>query len=228
LRQSPYELFSEAVHLYPPLLPIINQEKETHFTGKQAPKLSELCLHQGTVWMWNRPVYDYHDGGHLRIEMRFLPSGPTPTDMAANAALMIGLVEECKTYINELIPAIPFQAANYNFYRSAQYSLNTTLIWPNMTGSGCIERPITDIIYDYLPLAENGLRKLGVSKEEASYYLTIIEARLAQKQNGALWQRDMLDHLMTRHNKKQALSYMLEKYIDYSHHNVPVAEWKIN
>jgi hypothetical protein len=36
-------------------------------------------------------VYDASDGGHLRIEMRALPAGPTTIDMLANAAFLVGL-----------------------------------------------------------------------------------------------------------------------------------------
>ena len=44
-----------------------------HGAGWQAPPLDELRLHQGTVWRWNRAIYDPASGGHLRIEMRALP-----------------------------------------------------------------------------------------------------------------------------------------------------------
>jgi hypothetical protein len=43
------------------------------------------------VWRWNRAIYDPASGGHLRIEMRALPAGPTVIDMLANAAFLIGL-----------------------------------------------------------------------------------------------------------------------------------------
>lgn len=53
--------------------------------------LRELRLHQGTVWRWNRAIYDPASGGHLRIEMRALPAGPTVIDMMATSAFLIGL-----------------------------------------------------------------------------------------------------------------------------------------
>ena len=84
-----------------------------------APTLAELRLHQGTVWLWNRPVYDNLGGGHLRIEMRALPAGPTAVDMVANAAFLIGLAEGLRPHINELLPGLPFPRAEYNFYRAA-------------------------------------------------------------------------------------------------------------
>jgi hypothetical protein len=44
------------------------------------------------VWRWNRPVYDATAGGHLRLELRALPAGPTITDMLANAAFLLGVI----------------------------------------------------------------------------------------------------------------------------------------
>ena len=41
------------------------------------PTLSELKLHNGTIYRWNRPVYDVVDGvPHLRVENRVLAAGP--------------------------------------------------------------------------------------------------------------------------------------------------------
>ena len=87
------------------------------------PGLDELRLHNGTIWRWNRPIYDPGDGGHLRIEMRALPSGPTPLDMMASAAFLIGISIGLRDRIDQLIPAFPFEYAEYNFYRAAQFGL---------------------------------------------------------------------------------------------------------
>ena len=91
LRGGPLELFAESVRLYHPLLPVAGGLELSGGAGCQAPPLDELRLHQGTVWRWNRAIYDPASGGHLRIEMRALPAGPTMIDMLANAAFLIGL-----------------------------------------------------------------------------------------------------------------------------------------
>ena len=46
---------------------------------RAAPRSSrELQLHNGTIYRWNRPVYDVVEGvPHLRVENRVLPAGPT-------------------------------------------------------------------------------------------------------------------------------------------------------
>ncbi len=56
-----------------------------------APRLKSLCLHNGTVWWWNRLCYGVSGGrAHLRIENRVIPSGPTVLDEVANAASSSG------------------------------------------------------------------------------------------------------------------------------------------
>ena len=82
----------ENVRYFPPLLPEIKDFVE--FRAADAPKLFELNLHNGTVWRWNRPIYNSGDGGaHIRVENRLLPAGPTPVDMVADAAFYYGLAE---------------------------------------------------------------------------------------------------------------------------------------
>ena len=69
--------------------------------GSRRRPLQRVCtgparfrLHNGTVWRWNRPVYDVQAGHpQLRIENRVLPSGPTAVAPAiCNAAFYYGLV----------------------------------------------------------------------------------------------------------------------------------------
>ncbi|MFZ1179040.1 MAG: glutamate-cysteine ligase family protein, partial [Mycobacterium sp.] len=84
---GPVELFNDLVRLFRPLFPTLEAEDpESALDAGCAPALRELRLHNGTVWRWNRPVYDVQAGRpQLRIENRVLPSGPTPVDMIANA-----------------------------------------------------------------------------------------------------------------------------------------------
>jgi hypothetical protein len=81
VRRSAWEIFAENVALYRPILPYVSPSKVP---------FAELNLHHGTIWSWNRAVFEPKHGGHLRIEYRSLPAGPTVVDMMANAALSIG------------------------------------------------------------------------------------------------------------------------------------------
>ena len=100
------------------------------------PSLAELRLHQGTVWRWNRAIYDPVAGGHLRIEMRALPAGPTVTDMLANAAFLIGLTLWLAGQDERWTYALPFERADHGFYRAAQHGLAAELSWPDGAAPG--------------------------------------------------------------------------------------------
>ncbi len=232
VRRGALELFREVARIYPPLLPICAEGKDENgvrIQGSQnlAPTLSELRLHQSTVWLWNRPIYDDNDGGHLRIEMRALPAGPTPIDMVANAAFLIGLGEGLRPDIEDLLPGLPFHLAEYNFYRAAQSGLDAQLLWPERGQSGYREQPLLGIAQRLLPIAQRGLHDIGVADEEAIRLLGVIEKRLTSGQTGAVWQRKKLAALQSRLGLQDALRALVEDYLSNSEANVPVAEWSL-
>jgi gamma-glutamyl:cysteine ligase YbdK (ATP-grasp superfamily) len=223
VRRSALELFVEAVRLYPPFLPVCSAGSD----DQEIPSLQELRLHQSTVWLWNRPVYDNADGGHLRIEMRALPAGPTPVDMVANAAFLIGMAEGIRPKIDDLLPALPFKTADYNFHRAAQHGLDAQLIWPRSDQSGCAQQSVTTLITEMIPVAREGLASIGVSDHEVERYLGVISNRLQRAQTGAVWQQRCLSKLLSEQPLQQALSGLLQQYHDNSLGGAPVAEWQV-
>ncbi|MEP6390505.1 MAG: glutamate--cysteine ligase [Halioglobus sp.] len=228
VRGGALELFQEVVRLYPPLLPVCGDDSaSTQQSQGITPDLAELRLHQSTVWLWNRPIFDHADGGQVRIEMRGLPAGPTAVDMVANAAFLIGLAEGVKPYINELLPALPFSTAEYNFYRAAQYGLSAKLIWPDRQQSGCAERSAGQVIEESLPIAQAGLDAIGIDTAESQRYLNVIQARLETGTNGATWQLQSLARHNAGNDTRQASRLMLEEYMVNSEANVPVAQWPL-
>ncbi len=227
-RRGAAELFREVVRIYPPLLPICSGSSPAEdVAAGRVPALAELRLHQSTVWLWNRPIYDDADGGHLRVEMRSLPAGPTPVDMVANAAFLIGLAEGVRPQLTELLPAIPFHIAEYNFYRAAQHGLDARLVWPERDQSGYREQPVCSIIARLLPMAREGLDRIGIDGAESGRYLEVIRHRLERRQTGAIWQQRVLAKLKQRMSAEAALHELLELFIGYSTRNVPVAEWQL-
>ena len=221
LRDGALEQFQEVVRLYEPLLPVCDNNNH----NPPVPRLSELRLHQSTVWLWNRPIYDDAEGGMLRVEMRALPAGPTPVDMTANSAFLIGLAEGLKPMINDLLPALPFNTAEYNFYRAAQFGLGAKLVWPETRQYGGKPRPILEILEAVLPLARKGLQSIGVSHQEIERYMSVIEQRIEKSQTGATWQLEKLRQLGLGEGNPEALYLMLKEYIQNSRANLPVAEW---
>jgi gamma-glutamyl:cysteine ligase YbdK (ATP-grasp superfamily) len=227
-RRSAIELFREVVRIYPPLLPICSElSPEGQREESTAPALAELRLHQSTVWLWNRPIYDDVDGGHLRIEMRALPAGPTAVDMVANAAFLIGLAEGIRPQLEELLPALPFSKAEYNFYRAAQHGLDAKLLWPESSQTGYQEQGVCEIIERMLPVAREGLDAIGVGAAESGRYLGVIEQRLRQRQTGASWQLRKLEQLQRKMPLYDAQHELLEVFMAHSAANLPVAEWPL-
>ena len=81
------------------------------------PRLQELRLHNGTIYRWNRPVYDVVRGRpHLRVENRVLPAGPTVVDTLANAAFYYGLVRVLADDERPIWSQMSFAAAEENFH----------------------------------------------------------------------------------------------------------------
>ena len=76
---SIFDLFEENVRYFPALLPVCEEEDPVEvLAGGDIPRLQELRLHNGTIYRWNRPIYDVVRGRpHLRVENRVLPAGPT-------------------------------------------------------------------------------------------------------------------------------------------------------
>ena len=228
VRRGAYELFAESVALYRPLLPILtNEDPLACVRSGSVPKLDELRLHQGTVWRWNRPVYDAAEGGHLRLELRALPAGPTVLDMAANAAFLLGLTLGLMPDIERLLPALTFGHARRNFYRAACHGLEAELLWPSFRGYAATPRPARELVTELLPLAESGLTKAGVGANEAARWLGIIEQRVEKNLTGTAWQVAIVGELNKTLDRPTALRLMLERYIQNAESGEPVSQWKI-
>jgi len=227
VREGAFELFAESAALFPSILPLCGDEEPLEVAQAGGmPRLDELRLQQGTVWRWNRVIYDPKAGGHLRIEMRALPSGPTPTDMMANAAFLIGLTMGVRDRVETFLPGMPFTYAEWNFYRAAQRGLDAELLWPSESAPSPTAVPVRTLIERYLPDAARGLAMLGVEAAESERLLGVIRARLASGVTGARWQRRSFEKGMRRLSRDEALSCMMNDYIERAAEGKPVHEWK--
>ena len=175
VKRGALELFEESVELHEPLLPVMSDEDPVAVTRAGGiPLLAELRLHQGTVWRWNRAIYDPSEGGHLRIEMRALPSGPTVADMMASAAFLVGLALELSRN-PALFDCVPFEVAEGNFYRAAQHGLAAELLWPQ--GNELLAIGARELVHELLPVARRGLLHAEIDAGECERWLEIIERR---------------------------------------------------
>lgn len=229
VRSGALELFRESVALFPPVLPILDGEDPIAcLEAGGTPALAELRLHHGTVWRWNRAVYDHTQGGHLRIEMRALPSGPTVVDMSANMAFAVGLALGLADETDWLLPSLPFEAAHRNFYRAAQHGLEGRLLWASRSAPSPVELPVRELIRTHLPTARRGLEASGVDPDEAGALLDMIAERCESGQNGARWQRETLAALESRCDRDTALHELTLRYQRHSQSGVPVHLWPVD
>ncbi|MEV0389816.1 glutamate--cysteine ligase [Nonomuraea sp. NPDC050643] len=176
--EGAHELFERYVQDYDPILPDLTEGALPH-------EVPELRLHQGTIWQWNRPVYDPADSGHLRIEMRALPAGPSCADMAANTAFLLGLT---LSQAERDLTGYRFAEAYQNFYRAAMHGLDAKLSWPGRDG----EFEAADLVLSLLPEAREGLLEAGVVPHDADRALGVIEQRTRLRRTGSVWQREAL------------------------------------
>ncbi|HVK25248.1 MAG TPA: glutamate--cysteine ligase [Actinokineospora sp.] len=221
---SIFDLFEENVRYFPGLLPEVDDEDpfEALDSGR-APKLAELRLHNGTIWRWNRPVYDVMDDvPHLRVENRVLPSGPTIIDLMANAAFFYGAQRALTKEDRPVWTQMSFQAAEENLYSGARHAFDAQLYWP---GIGWVP-PDELVLRRLLPMAHEGLIDCGVSDQSRERYLGVIEQRCLARRTGSTWQRATVARLEARGlDRDAALAEMLRRYIELSDAGEPVHTW---
>lgn len=222
---SIFDLFEENVRYFPALLPELSDEDPVaEFARGTIPKLQEMRLHNGTIYRWNRPVYDVIDSqAHVRLENRVLPAGPTVVDTIANAVFFYGSVTNLASEERPLWSRMSFSAAAANFENAARNGVDATFYWP---GYGHV--PWDElVIRDLLPRAREGLRELEVDDDVADHYLGIIEARAHTRRNGAWWQTETVRQLQTSMSREAALREMSKRYAHGMHQNLPVHQWPL-
>src|SRR6478609_9672472 len=219
---SVFDLFEENVRYFPALLPVSEDEDPLEvLESGGTPRLAELRLHNGTIYRWNRPVYDIADGmPHLRVENRLLAAGPTVADTIANAALWFGLIRFLAESERPLWSQMSFSAAEENFHVAAQMGVDAQVYWP---GLGQV-RATELVLRRLLPMARAGLDSWGVPGEESDRYLGIIEQRCQTEASGAGW---FVDRVRERGgvDRYDALRATLLDYTERMHSNEPVHTW---
>jgi len=225
---SVFDQFEENVTYFPAILPVCDDEQPEEVLARgDIPQLSELRMHNGTVYRWNRPVYDVYRGKpHLRVENRVLPAGPSVVDILANGAFYYGLLKVLTEEDRPIWTRLSFAAAEDNFHAGARHGINARLYWP-----GLGEVPATELVLRrLLPMAYTGLDRWGVDPAVRDRLLGIIEQRCIQHTNGAEWQVGMVQKLESEHrsmDRRTALREMVGQYLRHMHANEPVHTWPL-
>ncbi|MDH6125095.1 glutamate-cysteine ligase family protein [Kitasatospora sp. GP82] len=231
---SALDLFAENLRYFPALLPICDGEDPVKTLASGGiPRLAEMRLHNGTIYRWNRPVYDVADGvPHLRVENRCLPAGPTVADTLANAAFFYGLVRVLAEQPRPIWTRLAFAQADENFHNAARYGIETVLQWPKSGrgARGTVPVAVTELVLsELLPLAYQGLNEWGVAAGDRDRYLGIIEQRCLRRTNGAAWQSATVHRLREQFgmDRAAALAAMTRRYMEYSRTGEPVHSWPV-
>ena len=223
---SIFDLFEENARYYPALLPLTEDEDPAEVLASgDIPQLDELRLHNGTIYRWNRPIYDVAAGRpHLRVENRVLPAGPTVVDVLANGALYFGLVRALADEDRPLWTQMSFSAAEDNFHNAARLGIDAQVFWP-----GVGEVPVTELVLRrLLPMAHAGLERWGVAAADRDRLLGIIEQRCITRRNGSTWQVETVRALERKSSvdRTEAVRQMVQRYAHHMHTNEPVHTWE--
>jgi CBS domain-containing protein len=225
VEESILEIFREDIARFRMLISTdLGESPLTILDRGEIPPLKALCLHNGTIYRWNRPCYGIHEGkAHLRIEHRLLPAGPTVVDEIANAAFFFGLMAALSQEYGDVSLLLPFEDAKRNMLAAARSGLAASFHWVG----GTLYQANELILEHLLPMAQEGLKSHDIRSADIDRYLGVIEGRVRSRQTGARWTLRSLDNLRTsgkREERFQALTAcMYRRHLD----GHPVHEWPV-
>ncbi len=220
LQHSVTELFKDNIARFPVLLTRdIQQDSLQTLQDGQIPNLAALRLHNGTVYNWNRPCFGMTDGKpHLRVECRYIPSGPSALDEMANFAFWLGLMLGQPTRYRGFYRYISFRSAKDNFMRAARIGSYALMDW-----FGKVRLATDLIVSELLPIAREGLRAVGI--KNADQYLNIVKERMTRQQTGAQWQIRHYRKLRDAFGSAIALTELTKLMFENQQEQRPVHEW---
>jgi len=223
--KSVVEIFKEDIARFRVLLSTETEKDPLGMVERgEVPKLKALCLHNGTVYRWNRACYGIHKGiAHLRIENRVIPSGPTVLDEIANTAFFVGMMAGMSDEIDDVRELINFDDVKSNFMAAARDGIKAQMSW-----FGDIHLPARELILEHLlPMAERGLKKYGLVQRDITRYLGIIHDRVATRRTGARWALESLSEMKGRGTEDQRLRCLVSSMVAQQSRGRPISEWTL-
>lgn len=216
------DMIKDDIARFPLILTGETEDSIAQIRKGSLPSLTAFRLHNGTIWKWNRPCYGIHRGkAHIRIECRYLPSGPTPEDEVANAAFWVGLMQALPEQYRHLPAKTEFNEVRENFIKAARYGINTELKW-----NGRSVPAKTLLLEELIPLAARGLEKSGLTSYEAGRLLNLISERADTRQTGTRWTVGQYRELKKRCEPVEAQLELTACLYEYQRSGHPVARWK--
>jgi CBS domain-containing protein/gamma-glutamylcysteine synthetase len=222
IQHSIAELFKDNIARFPVILTKeVPDSSMAQFLSGQVPSLAALRLHNSTVYNWNRPCYGILDGqAHLRIECRYIPSGPTALDEMANFALWLGLMQGMPEKYKGFHQRVSFRSAKDNFMRAARIGINAMMDW-----FGEAVSPTRLFEKELLPAAREGLSRSGINDQDADRLLGVVAQRIHKRQTGARWQIRNFRKLQDRFGSAVALTELTKMMYEHQQTEQPAHEW---
>jgi CBS domain-containing protein len=187
------------------------------------PKLKALQLHNGTIYKWNRPCYGISNGvPHLRIENRYLPSGPTEQDEIANLVFWVGLMSNMPDRFKGNWNKFSFEDAKENFYKAAMWGIQSGMVWDGELMSA--RNLILDLL---LPMAKEGLEKRNIDQNDIDKNLSVIEARANSYKTGSRWIVNSYRNLKKELGREEAVVALTAIMFNRRKSGKKGHEWKI-
>lgn len=224
VKDSILEVFTDDVARYAPLVTAdLKGNPIEDLKNGIKPELKAIGLHNGTLYKWNRVCYGVHNNvAHLRIENRYIPSGPSIKDEIANAmfwvGVMLGMPDDCKSIWKRMA----FKDAKGNFIKAARTGMDTYFNW---FGKGISAKKLAKQVL--IPMAKAGLTKANVDVEDIALYLGIIRARIDKNTSGSKWLvrgSRMLQETVSRQEANILLTYHMHKH---QKEGLPVSQWEL-
>jgi len=225
VEDSVTELFKEDIARFRVILTTDTEDDPLAMVAQGiAPKLKALCLHNGTVYRWNRACYGVHNGiPHLRIENRVIPSGPTVIDEIANTAFFVGMMAGMADEYKDVRELITFEDVKANFIAAARAGIRAQMNW-----FGDTHMPARELILEQLlPLAEHGLNKYGLDKKDIDLYLGVLRDRVSTRRNGARWALESLSNMHGRGTEDQRLRCLVGSMVEQQSTGRQISKWKL-
>jgi CBS domain-containing protein len=217
------EIFQEDVARVPALLGAeVDSDPFESLRRGDVPQLQALQLYNGTVYRWIRPCYGVMgDKPHLRIECRFLPSGPSISDQVANAALWIGLLLGASQQYEDITRHLDFDDARANLLAAARRGLNAGFTWFEHTSVSAPQL----IVEQLLPLARAGLESMAIHPTDIDRLLGIIDNRVSSGFTGAHWFSHSLAQMGEHGTRAERMAALTAATAHRQRQGVPVHEW---
>ena len=225
VERSVMEIFREDIARFRALIAVDTGESPLAMLERgEIPALKALCLHNGTVYRWNRPCYGVKDNvAHLRIENRVLPAGPSVVDEMANAAFFFGLMCALDREYGDVTRVMKFDDAKANFLAAARYGLDARFEW---VGGKAVTAD--QLILDHLlPLAREGLTDRGLDAADVDRYTGVLEERVKSHRTGAQWALDSLEEMGSSGSTVERYRALTAAMVARQKTGAPVHEWEL-